>query len=541
MTPADIAAAERLAGVKYTDAERALMLGNIEDQILRAQARRRVDLGDAQPASTFDPRPPGFVRPHGHGLLRLPPVGTPLPDDDTGIAFAPATHLAHWIRTGALTSLRLTEIYLDRIARLDPTLNAFATVTPEIARAEATAMDALTLEGISLGPLHGLPYGLKDLFDTKGVITGWGAEPYADRIPDTDAAIVGKLRRAGAVMLGKTSLGALAYGDLWYGGRTRNPWNTDEGSSGSSAGSASATAAALCAFSIGTETLGSIVSPSERCGATGLRPTFGRVSRAGAMPLAWSLDKVGPICRTVADTGLVLSVLNGHDPADRASIAAPFHWDGARPLDGLRLGYLPAAFEQSGTDLDRAALRAAKSLGLETVELTLPALPYASLLNILFAEAAAAFEDLTLSNRDDELTWQDAPAWPNAFRKARFLSAVDHVQLDRLRARAMQAVGEMMGQVDVLIGPMAGANMLIATNFTGHPSLHLRAGFERLLTRPPVALGSATTAPPSTDGTLHRVPRGISLWGNLFDEGPMLSVGAALESALDVHAIRPEI
>jgi Asp-tRNA(Asn)/Glu-tRNA(Gln) amidotransferase A subunit family amidase len=538
VTPDDLRAAEAVVGVSYTEAERALMLGNIEDQIRRARARRGTDLTDVPPASTFDPRLPGFAMPQGSNRLLLAPVTAPLPRDDTDIAFAPATHLAQWIRTGAITSVRLVEIYIDRIAALNPTLRAWATVTPEVARAEAAAMDALTLQGISLGPLHGVPYGLKDLFDTRGVTTGWGAEPYADRLPESDAAIVGKLRRAGAVLLGKTALGALAYGDLWYGGRTRNPWNTEEGSSGSSAGSASATASAMCAFAIGTETLGSIMSPSQRCGTTGLRPTFGRVSRAGAMPLAWSLDKVGPICRTVADTGLVLSVLNGVDPADRGSIAAPFHWNGTQPFDGLRLGTITGAFD-GASDVERAALGTAKSLGLETVEITLPDLPYGSLVDTLFAEAAAAFEDLTLTDRDDELTWQDAPAWPNAFRKARFLSAVDHVQLDRLRYRTMQAMDAVFDQCDVVIGPMGTANMLLATNFTGHPCLHLRAGFDRLATRPPGAIGSSSNPLPPTDGTLHRVPSGISLWGPLFDEGPMLSVGLALEAAFDVHHVRP--
>ncbi len=355
-------------------------------------------------------------------------------------------------------------------------MRAFATVTPDIARAQAAEMDALTRDCITRGPLHGIPYGLKDLFDTAGVTTGWGAEPYADRVPATDAAIPQRLRAAGAVLLGKTTLGALAYGDLWYGGRTRNPWNPEEGSSGSSAGSASATAAGLCAFAIGTETLGSITSPSQRCGTTGLRPTFGRVSRAGAMPLCWSLDKVGPIARSVADCGTVLSVLNGADPADRGSIAAPFHWNATRPLDGLRLGHVAEAFE-AGSDGERAALEVARTLGLETVPVALPPLPYGALLDILYAEAAAAFEELTLSGRDDALTWQDADAWPNAFRRARFLSAVDLVQLDRLRTRVMEAVAGLFDDADVLIGPFGG-DMLVATNFTGHPCLHLRAGFE---------------------------------------------------------------
>ena len=258
----------------------------------------------------------------------------------------------------------------------------------------------------------------------------------------SDARIVELLRDKGAVLLGKTTLGALAYGDIWFGGKTRNPWNLNEGSSGSSAGSGSATAAGLCAFSIGTETLGSITSPSQRCGTTGLRPTFGRVSRAGAMALCWSLDKIGPICRSVEDCAMVLAAINGGDPADRSSIDAPFAFDAGASIDGMRLGYLPETFEdKDATDVDRAALQAARELGVELVELKLPDLPYGSLMAVLYAEAAAAFEELTLSDRDDLLVWQDKGAWPNAFRKARFLSAVDHVQLDRLRYQVMQAMG----------------------------------------------------------------------------------------------------
>ena len=279
----DIAAAERLMGVTYTPEERAQMLENLEGQIASAQARRTVRLDNTVPmASRFDPRLPGFTLAHGQDLLRpAPSAGSPLPEADEDIAFATLAELAPWIVSGELTSRRLTEIYLDRIAALNPKLECFVTVCDAAARAEADAADALTRAGVSLGPLHGIPYGLKDLFDTKGVATGWGAEPFRDRVPDRDAAVTRLLRQAGAVLLGKTSVGALAYNDIWYGGRTRNPWNTDEGSSGSSAGSASATAAGLCAFAIGTETLGSITSPSQRCGTTGLRPTFGRVSRAG--------------------------------------------------------------------------------------------------------------------------------------------------------------------------------------------------------------------------------------------------------------------
>lgn len=543
ITLVTIEAAERLMAVNYTPAERQQMLDNLEGQITSAVARRAVPLANSVPmAMRFDPRLPGFAVPHGADALTLSTITAPLPGSDEDIAFAPVTHLSAWIRSGALTCRRLTQIYLDRIASIGPKLECFAAVTPDHALAEADAADALTRAGISLGPLHGIPYGLKDLFDTKGIVTGWGAEPFQHRIPDSDATIVKTLRAAGAVLLGKTTVGALAYNDIWYGGVTRNPWNLNEGSSGSSAGSASATAAGLCAFAIGTETLGSITSPSQRCGTTGLRPTFGRVSRAGAMALCNSLDKVGPICRSVEDTAIVLAALNGADIADRSSIAAPFVFDATAPIAHLKVGYLPAAFGEGATAVDHAALAAVRSLGLEVVEVTLPDLPYGALMNILFAEAAASFEDLTLTNADDTLTWQDAAAWPNAMRKARFLSAVDHVQLDRLRYVVMQALDGLFTQCDVLIGPFMTGPMLIASNYTGHPCLHLRAGFQELGTRSPASLasGSLTTGEADTAGTTFTVPQGISLWGCLFDEGPILNLGMALEAALAVADRRPK-
>ena len=303
-----ITAAERLMGVSYSQDERQQMLDNLEGQIASAQQRRAVSMANSVPmAMRFDPRLPGFVMPHATDALRLSAVTAPLPATDEDIAFAPVTHLAAWIKSAALTSRRLTQIYLDRIASLGPKLECFAAVTADLALAEADAADALTRAGVNLGPLHGMPYGVKDLFDTKGIVTGWGAEPFQNRVPDADAFIVTRLRLAGAVLLGKVTVGALAYNDIWYGGVTRNPWNLNEGSSGSRAGSASATAGGLCAFAIGTETLGSITSPSQRCGTTGLRPTFGRISRAGCMALCNSLDKVGPICRSVEDTAVVLA------------------------------------------------------------------------------------------------------------------------------------------------------------------------------------------------------------------------------------------
>ena len=535
-----IEAAERLSAVNYTPDERAQMLDNLEGQIASARARRSVVLANDMPAACrFDPRLPTTKLP-APGPLRLNAIDTACPQDETDIAFAPLTHLAVWLANGSLTSRRLTDIYLCRIEALNPELLCFAAVTPERALAQADVADRLLTAGTHLGPLHGIPYGLKDLFDTAGIETGWGAEPFRGRVPDTDAAIVTKLEAAGAVLLGKTTVGALAYGDIWYGGRTRNPWNLNEGASGSSAGSASATAAGLCGFAIGTETLGSITSPSQRCGTTGLRPTFGRVSRAGGMALCWSLDKVGPICRGAEDTAIVLSVLNGGDPADRSSIDAPFAFAADASLTGLRIGYLPEAFGAGATPVDHAALETMRGLGFSVAAAELPDLPYGALMNILYAEAAAAFEELTLSDRDDTLTWQEPGAWPNTFRKARFLSAVDHVQLDRLRYQVMLALDRLFERFDVLIGPFATGPMLVASNFTGHPCLHLRAGFLELATRSPASLGSGrlTTGEPTT-GPLFRVPQGISLWGRLFDEGRLVALGIALERALGVAAERP--
>lgn len=542
ITEGHVEAAERLMGVAYTARERAQMVGGLDGQIASAAARREVALANDVPtAQRFDPRLPGFAMP---AQPPAPPPSRqegPVPDDEADVAFAPVAALAGWIAGGALTSRRLTELYLSRIERLGPKLECFAAVAPERALAEADAMDALTRAGVSLGPLHGLPYGLKDLFDTAGLATEWGAEPFVGRVPDADARIVTMLRAAGAVMLGKTTLGALAYGDIWHGGVTRNPWNTQEGSSGSSAGSASAVAAGLCAFAIGTETLGSITSPCQRCGTTGLRPTFGRVSRAGGMALCWSLDKVGPIARGVEDCGHVLAAINGHDPADRGSIAAPFGWDPAASVEGLRLGYLPAAFEEGATEVDRAALAAAREIGVAVVEASLPDLPYGALMNVVYAEAAAAFEALTLSGDDDRLTWQADGAWPNTFRKARFLSAVDHVQLDRLRYLVMRALDGLFGEVDALIGPFSTGPMLVASNFTGHPCLHLRAGFDDLPTRGEASLGAGklTTGEALEGAAARTVPQGISLWAPLFREDRLMALGAALEARLGVASRRP--
>ena len=547
ITISDISSAEKILGISYSSAEREQMVNNLESQILSAKIRRTRKLENNVPmASLFDPRLPGFKMPLASGV-KIKIKRVPIPNNNEDIAFATVGEQCNWIKSKKITSRKLTEIYLDRIGRLQDKLVCFATVPKEQALAEADSMDALTCQGISLGPLHGIPYGLKDLFDTKDIKTGWGAEPYRDRVPDKDATVVKRLRAAGAVLLGKTTLGALAFNDIWYGGRTNNPWNLNEGSSGSSAGSASATAAGLCSFAIGTETLGSITSPSQRCGVTGLRPTFGRVSRCGGMSLCWSLDKVGPICRCVEDTGIVLSVLNGHDENDRFSIQAPFNFNNSKKIKDLVIGYLPGAFKEGASELDRATLKVAKNLGVKVKKVELEDLPYMSLINILYAEAAATFEHLTLSNEDDTLTRQDKEAWPNIFRKARFLSAVDHVQLDRLRYLVMKALDKLFKEVDILIGPFDTGPMLVASNFTGHPCLHLRAGFEYLATRGTTSFGSITSGITNlkleevVKENKFKVPYGISLWGGLFQEEKILNFGMALENALDVYKERPSL
>ncbi len=533
---ATIAAAERLLGITFTQSERAQMGDNLGQQIAFAQASRAVRLPNASPpASLFEPRLPGFRMP-AQAAMNVPLAAPPLPADDADIAFAPVRHLAAWIAARQLSSVRLTQIYLERIGRIGPAVNAYATVTTDLALSQAAKADALLAAGTWLGPLHGMPYAAKDIIDTAGITTGWGAEPYAHRVPEADATIIGRLNAAGAVLLGKAAVGALAFGDIWYGGRTRNPWNTEEGSRGSSAGSASATAAGLAAFAIGSETLGSILAPSARCGTAGLRPTFGRVSRAGAMALCWSLDKLGPITREVADIALVLAAINGFDPADEGSIDAPFGWDEGRPAKGMRAGYIASEFTDP---LDVAVLDALLEIGVTPVPVELAPLPYEALQNILFAEGAAAFEDMTLDDRDDMLTRQDAGAWPNSFRKARFMSAVDHIQLERLRRQTMREMDKLFGRVDVMIAPIVTGKMTIIGNMTGHPGLAVRTGFAELRTREMPAFLNAAVQ--EKEGPAHTVPHAISILAPLFDEAAALTVGHALERAMGVAARRPPL
>jgi Asp-tRNA(Asn)/Glu-tRNA(Gln) amidotransferase A subunit family amidase len=403
ISPLSLAEAEKLVAVEYNAEQRELVLIDLEDQINRIKKLRSVSLPNALvPASVFDPRLPGTY----FDLEQRPIVNSSrepgsLPANDEDIAFSPLISLSEWLRVGALSSTRLTEIYLARLARFNSELECVVTITGELALTQAARADEELAAGRYRGPLHGVPWVAKDLLDTAGIATTWGATPYRDRVPGRDAAVVRRLKEAGAVLVAKSTLGALAYGDVWFGGRTRNPWNPGEGSAGSSAGSAAVVAAGLAGFAIGTETLGSIVSPCMRCGTTGLRPTYGRVSRDGAMALCWSLDKIGPICRRVEDAALVLAALNGHDGLDPGSVDMPFNFDATGDVKNMRVGYDPAWLDEEGADpLDTAVVEMVERAGMELVEITLPPLPYEALWLILHAEAAAAFEELTLSGRD---------------------------------------------------------------------------------------------------------------------------------------------
>jgi Asp-tRNA(Asn)/Glu-tRNA(Gln) amidotransferase A subunit family amidase len=548
ITERTLAEAEKLFGLEFTEEERRLILGGpveeaedgfFAEQIKNLEAMRSQKMPNSfAPALTFDPRLPGVSYPaQANSVVLYPEEIAAIPDNPEDIAFASAKQQARWMTTGQISSRELTDIYLERIERYGELLQCYVTVTPEVARAQADKADRERATGQVRGPLHGIPYGVKDLLDTKDILTTWGAAAYKDRIADSDGAVVRLLHDAGAVMLGKTTLGALAWGDVWFGGETRNPWNPKEGSSGSSAGSGSATAAGLCSFGIGTETLGSIVSPSDRNGLAGLRPTFGRVSRAGAMALCWSLDKIGPMCRYVEDNATVLGVLNGFDVDDPSSIDMGFTYDGRQSISDLTVGFDPSWFEgENVRETDKTALEALQKLNVTVREITLPELPVDAIMAPLRAESAAAFEELTLSGRDELLRRQIKNAWPNSFREARFYSAVDYVQADRLRRDIMKKAHEFFSQVDVVLGPSFDTPMLRLTNFTGQPCLALRAGFEELTPRP--LFGHPEN---DTDETLHRVPRSISLWSNLFEEGKLLRVGRALEAELGVAGERPTL
>jgi Asp-tRNA(Asn)/Glu-tRNA(Gln) amidotransferase A subunit family amidase len=542
----DFTHAEKLVQFDMTERERNQAAANWRMQMaplyeLRVGPRKLEMPQSVAPATVWDPVLPTIKVHAGSGTFtRSPGTRKPLPASEEEIAYAPVPQLSRWIESKAITSERLTQIYLARLQRFDAKLRCVITLTADHALQQARAADKEIAAGHYRGPLHGIAWGAKDLLDTAGIPTTYGAEPYRDRIPTDDAFVVQRLNKAGAVLVAKLSLGALALNDIWFGGQTMNPWIPDaEGASGSSAGPGAATAAGLVGFAIGSETGGSIVSPSMRCGVTGLRPTYGRVSRTGAMTLCWSLDKLGPMARSVEDTMLVLKAISGAQTADVASRSYALTFQAGASVKGLRVGYFPQWMkEPPATDVDRAALDTARKLGMELIEVSLPDWPYDSLNLMLFAEAAAAFDDLVLGHKLDMLKAQVPDAWPNVFRQSRFLSAVDFVQSDRFRRKVAEEMARVMSQVDVLLVPSLRDEMLVISNNTGHPSLTLRAGFVEVSEArsdwaPDPAHPVAKFSPP------RRVPHGITLIGHLFDEGTLAQAGMALEAAFNVMSEHP--
>ena len=539
------AEAEKLAQVTLSPAERdaaaASWPRSMAPLLERRTGPRKVALDPAiAPATGWNPALSGVSTGPSHdAFVRSASEAISLPADDRDIAFAPVSRLSRWIEQKTLTSERLTNIYLKRIQQFDPKLRCIITLTKDAALAQARRADSEIAAGQYRGPLHGIPYGVKDLLDTAGIPTTYGAEPFRNRIPAADSFVVRRLNEAGAVLIAKLSLGALALNDIWFGGQTMNPWLLEEGASGSSAGPGAATAAGLVAFSIGSETGGSIVAPAMRCGITGLRPTFGRVARTGAMTLCWSLDKLGPMTRMVEDAMLVLHAISGADAGDVSSVPCHLEFDAGAPVTGLRVGYFADWMKESpATDVDRGALETIRKTGMVPAEVNLPDWPYGSLMSVLFAEAAASFEALTLSGGLNSLKVQVPDAWPNLFRQARFLSAVDFVQADRLRRRVAMEMARIFSQVDVLLVPSLRDEMLTISNFTGHPSLTLRTGFVD------VSEARSDWAPDPKNplpkfSPARRVPHGVTIIGKLFDEGTVARVGLALERASAVWQERP--
>jgi Asp-tRNA(Asn)/Glu-tRNA(Gln) amidotransferase A subunit family amidase len=545
ITTQSIAAAEEVAGVSFDEAERQMMLDGLRQQTAGIEALHKIPLDNGvPPAIVFDPAPSGMPLPKRTKQptvrSRVPMMAAPASIED--LAFQPVTVLSELVRTRKVTSTQLTQMYLARLERYDPMLKCVITLTKERALRLAKAADEEIRAGRYRGALHGIPWGAKDLLAARGYRTTWGAGPYKDQVIDTDATVVRRLDAAGAVLVAKLSLGELAQGDVWFGNgptdaapnetrtgqRTRNPWKPDQGASGSSAGPGSATAAGLVGFAIGTETLGSISSPSTRNGVTGLRPTFGRVPRTGAMALSWTMDKIGPMCRSVEDCALVLEAIHGPDGYDLSVKDVPFSWNATAPLSSIRVGYIKSAFDAPEVDangrathatkkFDDAALEVLKGLGISLLPIEIPEANYGAIRFVLSAEAAAAFDELTRSGRDAELVQQGRGDWANSFRTARFIPAVDYVNAMRARTLLMQKWAALMNQVDVIVTPTFGGQ-LTATNLTGHPAVILPHGFR-------------------DDGT----PVSLTFLGALYDEAAMLRVAHAYQTATDFHRKHPSL
>lgn len=517
----DIAVAEKIIGIQFNQKDRELMLDDVNENLLNYEKIRSVKLENSVPPSLyFNPIPQGHKiektkKPFKYSKIK----NLKVPKDPEELAFLPVTHLSALIKERKITSLQLTKLYLERLKKYGPKLECVVTLTEELALEQAKKADEEIAKGIWRGPLHGIPWGVKDLFSTKGYKTTWGTPPYKDQVIDEDATVVRKLREAGAVLVAKLSLGELAWGDVWFGGKTKNPWNLNQGSSGSSAGSASATSAGLVPFAIGTETWGSIVSPSTRCGVTGLRPTYGRVSRYGAMTLSWSMDKVGPICRTVEDCAIVFNYIYGPDGKDQTVLDIPFNWDPELDIKKLRIGYLKKEFEKDyrNKENDLKTLETLRSLGINLIPIELPDLPIEPLSLILNVEAATAFDELTRTRGVDMMVRQERRAWPNVFRWARFVPAVEYIQANRIRTLLINEMAEKLKNIDVYVAPSFGTNLLL-TNLTGHPAVVVPNGFDK-------------------DGN----PTSITFIGNLFKEAEALAVAKKYQDLTGFHLKHPKL
>ena len=522
ITKADIEIGQKISGMEFTDSEIDSLRESLDEFL--ADYKKIWDFGLANsipPAISFNPIPVGFKIQENNSKFEISDYSnTNLPEDKEELAFYSVGQLAELIRTKKITSVELTRFFLNRLKAYDPKLECVVSLTEDLALRQAKRADKEIESGKYRGLLHGIPYGVKDLLSTKEYKTTWGAVPYKDQIISEDATVVKKLEEAGAVLVAKLTMGALAWGDVWFGGKTKNPWNLEQGSSGSSAGPASATSAGLVPFAIGTETWGSIVSPSTVCGVSGLRPTYGRVSRTGAMALSWSMDKIGPICRNSEDLAIVFNSIYGQDNIDQTLFDFPFNYSNKADLKKLKIGYLKNDFEKDYPfhKTDSLTLETLKSLGAELIPIELPNIPVSSISFILSTEAAAAFDELTRSNKDDLLVRQIKNAWPNVFRAARFIPAVEYINANRVRYSLIQDMEKIMRQIDLYVAPSWDGDNLLLTNLTGHPCVVVPNGF-------------------SEDGT----PTSISFIGKLFDEGKIISVAKTYQDATDYHLKHPNI
>jgi Asp-tRNA(Asn)/Glu-tRNA(Gln) amidotransferase A subunit family amidase len=572
ITPEMVQQAAAVAGVSIQPAQIAMMLDGLNQQRTSFDSIRALHLRNSvAPAYIFDPLPPGYTvqrhrEPPNYGAA--PAIGS-APQNIDSLAFQTIPVLAEYVRTRKVSSVALTEMYIARLKRYDPQLHFLITLTEERAMTQARAADTEIAAGKYRGPLHGLPWGAKDLLAVKGYPTTWGAGGFQHQMIDEDATVVQRLDAAGAVLVAKLTLGALANGDKWFGGRTRNPWNPKQGSSGSSAGPASATAAGCVAFSIGSETLGSISSPSTRCGTTGLRPTFGFVPRTGAMALSWTMDKLGPICRAVEDCAIVMSSIYGPDGRDLSVQPAAFNWDAELDWRTLRIGYLKSGFERPHAVDDKmpvgqtpgeqkkwqehlaesharharrvydrrydlAALDKLRSMGVHLIPVELPKLPFDAMANLLSAEAAAAFDELTITGRDKLLTQQGPEDWPNIFRTARLYPAVEYIQANRARTLAIRQMAEVFKKVDVIVTPTDNTQ-LIATNLTGHPAIIQPNGLREK---------DAPKAAPIDTGDEDNIggpgtPVSITFLGGLYRDAELCAFARAYQRATDFYKMHP--